>query len=268
MTAPFTACVLCYGDYPALAERALLSLLRNQDWFAEIRVGLNAVSSRTGRYVDDLHEAGQVSRVYEHAANVYKYPVMREMLYDPQHPITTPYLLWLDDDSSLGMVGATVLPALLAKLRQADLVGEEWHKGLEGRQREWLQRQWWYRQQPVAKSPSFITGGLWAARCESLYALNYPWPELRHRGGDVLLSVALRQQGRQIANYRYRGLLVNASMQGKNADSPRRGYNERPLGARPEDPDTSPPAGWSVTAPGGGPTATVSANPFPLADLL
>lgn len=215
----FTTCVLCYGDYPALARRCLSSLTPCREWLADVRVGANEISAATRQY---LAGVDLPLRLYDAPVNVYKYPLMRRMLYDA--PPTTEFVMWLDDDSYFLSGAAAWLPRALDAMRTCDLAGHIWtYRSLSADQLDWIPRQPWYTGKPVKPQPSFVTGGWWIARWAALQSLDYPWPALLHNGGDVMLSVALQQQG-----LRFRDLRGPVAVNKHR----RRGANQSPVGSR------------------------------------
>lgn len=242
MSAPsITVCVLIYGDHPELAHRCLTSILTACPELGAggIRVGLNEVGYRTSQYVDSLiqHKWLNSENVCRPALNIHKYPMMRRMFYDPKRPITTDYVMWFDDDSYIKDSMYSVQPSFLMQaVNQLEAAGPDvvlagsvykinWAAG----QREWVQDQPWYRGRELPASPTFCTGGWWLARMAALRELNYPWPELDHRGGDVMLSQALYQQGQRFLQYR-NGIAINADTEGRESKAPRRGFDQRPIG--------------------------------------
>lgn len=91
-----TICVLCYGPHPQLAKTCLSSILATiPPERLDLRIGLNEVHPDTFAYVKTL----PVTKIYANSLNRYKYPVMRDMFWDEQRPITTNYVVWFDDDT-------------------------------------------------------------------------------------------------------------------------------------------------------------------------
>ena len=244
----FTICVLLYGDHTNLGHRCLSSLARAcpDALPTNLRVGLNEVSSRTDKYVASLVENGWLleDNIWRSAENIHKYPMMRRMIYDPDRPVETPYVMWFDDDSYIkeDQVGATpdfltntlgaLDPcALDPQLKSAAyaMCGAVYTLPLEGRQKHWIEDQSWFGHKPVRNPARFATGGWWAAKYEMLKKFNYPWPELDHRGGDVMLGQLLDQQGITLTNFR-KGVAINADENGNESKAARRGFNQPPLG--------------------------------------
>lgn len=234
MRTPFTVLVLCYGDYPQLAHRCVSSILAARTFCVEpppVWVAMNACGEMTRKYIRELEAEGQLARVYESAINRHKYPVMRGMLRGADG-VQTQYTMWFDDDSyvyepcNFFAVAARTLQA-----GDADMLGEVWKMTLAGQQHAWIADQPWYTGKPVVprQQVRFITGGWWAARTGMLQTLNYPWPELDHRGGDVMLGEACRQNNYVQKHYSV-GVRINADEVGRPSKSKRRGFDSKPIG--------------------------------------
>ena len=230
----FTVCGLLYGDYPELARRLLTSwgLLASGD--CQFRLGLNAVSPETQAVVDEFVDGGILkdANIWRTSVNIHKYPLMRRMLY--YSPVETPAIMWFDDDSYV--LSKSVLDVSwhwLSRNRAeegASMVGAILYCRLGGKQSKWIADQpWSKRPVPARERVRFIVGGWWGMRTEVLYALNWPWPDLDHRGGDVMLGAAMSQQDYDIKNLP--GLVaINADESGKNHKAKRRGFNSPPIG--------------------------------------
>lgn len=236
--APFTIVVLAYGDHPELLERCLVSLQKYADWSLvdHLRIGLNAVSEQTRKVIHGLFDASSVRvQVFDQRTNVYKYPLMRRMLFDHSYPIRTPDVMWFDDDSFLTAPG--VLERCSDLLQTVDVVGRAYRlpNGLRGQQVEWIEKQQWYTGVPThlgqAEETWFPQGGWWATRMSVLWDNDWPSKELKHRGGDVMFGQVIRQ--RKLAWARESaGVAVNANEKGQHSRSPRRGFDEQPLGIK------------------------------------
>lgn len=236
-----TVCALTYGDHYELAHRCLQSILQACPELGAggLRVGLNDVGDHTAEYIDGLvqHKLLSPANVYRSAVNIHKYPMMRRMFYDEKNPITTPYVMWFDDDSFIvsDMIGKqpSFLERAVTALEQTGsavvMAGSAyvipWAQG----QREWVQDQPWYRGRELPQKPAFCTGGWWLAKMAALRSLNYPWPELDHRGGDVMLGQALYQQEWRFLAYRL-GVAINADADGRESKAQRRGFDQQPIG--------------------------------------
>lgn len=246
MTAPskFTIFALTYGDHTDLFYRCMTSILQTcrEAVPANIVVGLNEVSRRTHRYVDSLIEKKWIllENVHTSVNNIHKYPMMRRMFYGARaHTRPAPYFMWFDDDSFVKPEMKGAAPSFLTRVESAfasgppdahvAMVGAIYTQKLAGRQADWIRDQPWHKGQPVRDPARFATGGWWAARSEDLFALNYPWPALDHRGGDVMLGQCLDQQGWHVVNFRD-GVAINADKDGRESKAPRRGYDSAPIG--------------------------------------
>lgn len=243
----FTICVLLFGDHTVLGHRCLSSIIRacSAAVPAHLRVGLNAVSNRTERFVATLIESGFLleDHVWRSAANIHKYPMMRRMFYDKDRPIETPYVMWFDDDSFIKeeMVGAspsflqrvldTMDPPAGSKAAAAAMCGAIYTMGLMGSQQQFIEDQPWYRGKKIPHSVHFATGGWWTISTSALRQLDYPWPNLDHRGGDVMLGHSLVQNNLVLANFRD-GIAVNADGEGRESKAKRRGFDQTPIGVR------------------------------------
>jgi hypothetical protein len=242
----FTIFVLLYGNYPDLAARCLNSIVRACYALVPhgIRIGCNAISPATESYIKAMVKGGwlQEKNIYRSPQNLHKYPVMRQMFYDAQNPISTPFTMWFDDDSFIKTEMATAAPDFLTRVHKVMttaapgralpmICGSPYTLQLEGHQRQWVSQQFWYRGEPITTHIPFITGGWWTADTARLHAINYPFPELDHRGGDVMLGVCCQQQGWRIVKFRD-GLAINADAEGRESRSPRRGFDQAPIGVR------------------------------------
>jgi len=232
-----TICVLCYGDHADLAQRCLGSILetvpRNR---LDLRVGANACSAATLAYLKTL----PLTKLYEHAHNAYKYPVMREMFHDPACPILTPYVIWFDDDSH---AAHPRWPSLLAETivqnhshgvrlygaRKVHDLAMYMHDG--HRPELWFRTAPWHRGVPWSGPGSeaplaggtcihFASGGFWALGVEALQRGDIPDRRLRHRGGDITIGAQVKQAGFRCVSFSSKKELVRWS------DAPKRGYNE------------------------------------------
>lgn len=233
----FTVLILTYGDHQPLAQRCLKSIIASADWslIADVRIGCNAVTEATVAYLQDaqLNVQAPCWLVHERrGANVGKYPLMRRMLYDPEHPITTPYVMWFDDDSYIkpGQTSAWWRKMADAAIRH-DIIGKRYRIALNGNQRRAVTSQPWYtaRAWPLLPKPvSFCQGGWWAARYAELKRWNYPFPELYHNGGDVILGALSYQQMWRWYDTN-EGVAINADEHGLESRSKRRGLTTKPL---------------------------------------
>jgi len=242
MSCDFTICVLVYGDHAPLARRCLSSILTLPRQQFKLRIGLNAASDETQAYVGELITQGDVASraCYFSDENVYKYPMMRRMFYDPDNPLDTPYVMWFDDDSYVITEQAhrpnpnrvrPWLDAVRAKIADADMIGSLYTMNLGGNQAAWVRDQNWYNQKAVAdkRRVRFATGGWWTIRRELLEKHDWPPLALEHRGGDVMLGELCRQQDYRLEHFNH-GVAINADEHGRESEADRRGFNQDPVG--------------------------------------
>lgn len=232
----FSVGVLLYGDYPWLARRCLESLLPFTEMshkpVVDFRVGLNRVSTQTRQYA--LEWAERASKLWRAPVWLYepewtadmptfKYPVLRRMLYDS----SAERFMWFDDDSYREeLVEDAWWESLDTAMFWTEMVGAVYHRQFKPGQREWLESQPWCRFPPVARTEMrFVTGGWWVARPDVLKELDWPWPQLRHCGGDSMLGEALECFDCRIDDYRPH-VRINADEQGRESRSVRRGFSE------------------------------------------
>lgn len=241
----FTVCVLLYGDHVQLAARCLNSICRGASVVLPegLRIAMNAPGGATERFVNTLVEHGWVlpHNIYRSPENLHKYPMMRWMFNDERNPIETPYVMWFDDDSFIKdeMIGST--PGFLHSVadamehpspvdqRRPDMCGGVYTIKIVTNQQQWIEDQPWYGDQSISSTMRFITGGWWTARLPILKKFDYPFEELDHRGGDVMLGALCEQQGLKIKNYRH-GVAINADENGKESRASHRGFDQRPCG--------------------------------------
>jgi hypothetical protein len=233
-TTKFDLNLLCYGDYPRLADRLLDSIARSVPWRSvdRIRIGLNCVSDKTKEHAYQFgHFAPVRVSVYRERdnKNVLKYPLMRRMLYDPVRPVAAPHVVWFDDDSFV--TGGPRFWDELADLLRGDpgtppvaLAGSKYRPNYFWTPTEVaaIRTQPWYAGASLGDKPEFCTGGFWAAQYAFLKKHGYPFRELKHNGGDVLLGELCEQQRARVAQFRA-GVAINADESGRESRAGRRG---------------------------------------------
>jgi len=241
----FSVCALCYGDYPELSRRCLVSLAAASSVGAvllqDFRIGLNACSPGTFAVVSEA--AGEIAAagvpVYLYRseppeANACKYPLMRRMFWGGV-PLAS-RVMWFDDDSYLTGADREWWLRVSSLLDRYEIIGKRYLMPVQGRQWEWIQTQPWYN--PAVGLPrryrgrphfEFRQGAWWAARSDLLRRLNWPLPELRHNGGDSLLGEACRHIGASQGDFE-EGVRINADAAGRHSGAKRRGHHEPVLG--------------------------------------
>jgi hypothetical protein len=202
---------------------------------ADLRVALSQPSLATRGCVRQYAAQSQVPVLTVLTAdNPGKYPLMRELLYSPRLPPPAEGVMWFDDDSYL--LDAPVSSWWERRLSQvetadAGVVGQRWYRPLVGGQKAAIVEQPWYTgraldgevaslKRPGQRFYAFATGGWWAARRDFLAQWDYPFPALRHNGGDTALGWLVHQQYRRLVDDPW-GVAINQAA--------RRGLNTRPL---------------------------------------
>jgi hypothetical protein len=235
----FSTCVLCFGDYLLLAQRCLMGLFDAsavepdtsfKAFVSDIRIGLHAVGESSRMFIGRWTErASKYVPVlwYEPKGNLLKYPTMRRMFFDTQTPIEK-YIAWLDDDTYF-MRSATEIFAEVARELDngAYLVGQyRWYSPMSETYERFVKAQPWYKQAiPLyGRKFQFCIGGWWAGRRELATKYGYPQPELRHKGGDWILSLLCQSNGLLIKDC-CRGIMVNADESGRPNINWRRGLS-------------------------------------------
>lgn len=240
----FTVCVLTYGDYTHLAHRCLSSiaatLSEGSRNVGDFRVGMNEVSQETLELVENWAE--QVWSAYSiptylfhPSRNVFKYPLMRQMLHGRRWPRRR-YVMWFDDDSFL-LEQPDWWSRVDDAIATADMIGQtQWFRPLQGNQWEWIKLQPWFNPevglpQEVQGEPciQYVQGAWWVIRHVILEQFDWPIKELRHNGGDSMLGELIRHQGLRMAEFN-EGICPNASDDGVSTMAERRGYSEELLG--------------------------------------
>ena len=232
--ADLCVCVLFYGEDAVslpLAKRVLNEPMRKlAEHNVEFRFGFNSVGPATRAFVkESIAQVFHGASCVEPEQNIFKYPMMRRLFYD--QPLTAPVTMWFDDDSCLAPDCAVSawLPRVLKLLESYAMVGSLYRQRLLGNQAEWIRHQPWYTGKAVSPYIKFVTGGWWAIQTSVLQQFNWPIPQLRHRGGDVMLGALCEQQGLSVGHFRDK-VWINANAAGVESKSPRRGFDEKPIG--------------------------------------
>lgn len=249
MAKDITICVLLYGDHYKLAERCLQSLQNLPQARVDLRVAMNAVCDATAWLVQKYQQQGRISVAQAHVTNIHKYPAMRALLSATQ-PMLAPRVMWFDDDSYLvDGCNAEWLDEVIGELRHYPMIGSIYHMKFQGRQREWIKAQPWYmgKDPGLRDSTRFCTGGWWAIQTKVLRDLGYPWANLDHNGGDVMLGEAMYQADLSLRSFRH-GVHINADEIGRESKAPRRGFSQLPVGTETA-PAVPEPIGPVVSTP-------------------
>lgn len=235
-----TVCLLCYGPYTDLAKRCLDGILETlpRDRI-DLRIGTNEAAAATVEYL----KAQRPDRLYIHAENAKKYPVMREMFWDPAAPLRTRYLVWFDDDTWIvdPLWASRLCETIVANHKQGcRLYGAKLFHDLsiytrKGQQpQRWFQQASWYRgasfrvrgSERVAPNGScldFVSGWFWALGTDAIRAAGIPDERLNHNGGDITIGAQVTQAGFRIKEFNKGKTLVACPPKDHGG---RRGYSE------------------------------------------
>lgn len=237
----FTVFVLCYGPHTDIARRCLDSVIATvPEDRLDLRVALNECAPATIKYVAGL----PTTKVYKYPENKKKYPVMRDMFYDSKCPITTPYLVWLDDDTKV------VDPKWLIDLSQTIIANHPHGSRLYGpkfvhdlktyerrgsRPKDWFNRADWHTgrhmrirgrntEAPNGTVIEFAAGWCWALHVETMRKAQIPDVRLNHNGGDITIGEQVHQAGFKVKMWNRNKSLVFTPPREQGG---RRGYSEK-----------------------------------------
>lgn len=226
-----TAFILFYGgeEHYELHKRCLTSLLATTSpTRVDLRVGSNALNAKSLAMIEDYVQQGFITKHYRHESNDYKYPVMREMFYDPEHPITTKWVLWFDDDSICDVESSwlNILGIHISqhhKGKEAHMIGAKYTWTMNSKHKEIFASRPWYNARPWRQangqpSPNgnkiiFAAGGFWAITHEALVAADIPdlGTGLTHTGGDWQIGEQLYQAGYGLKQFNGKKQFVRTS---------------------------------------------------------
>lgn len=224
-----TVFILFYGDHHDLHKKCLTSLLATTDNSRiDLRVGSNALCKESIEMIEGYVDQGFITKHYYHEENKFKYPVMREMFFDPELPIETKWVLWFDDDST-----CDVEPAWLNILgnhivrhhhdKEAHMIGAKYTWNATEKVRNILSQRPWFTGRPWQKrngQPSengswiiFATGGFWAITHELIVAADIPdlGTGLTHTGGDWQIGCQVYQAGYNVKQFNGKKQFVRTS---------------------------------------------------------
>lgn len=221
-----TVFILFYGDYHQLHRRCLDTFLSTvPPDRIELRVASNAVCRSTRDYLDLLAERGDIAVHYRNDKNRFKYPVQRQLWHDPDRPIETKWLLWMDDDTVfdrrrdwLNELSRTIIANPDPTIGS---VGPRQVWTLVASQLQWMKEAAWWRGRPLQdaagkESPNgnkivFATGSFFALKVEAMRKAGIPDVRLEHNGGDYLNGAALWQAGYSVIDFSSQKGIVNWS---------------------------------------------------------
>lgn len=225
-------CALLFGNdrhCESLAERLLNAEFIELGKYADLRIGLNAVSDRTRSIVSGVVEKLPGTLVIDCPENIHKHPMMRR-LFDAR-ALDSPLTMWFDDDSCI-VPGTDIrawLPRIQRQLTTYAMVGSVYLHSYTGGQRDWVKTQPWYLGLEPGLCLQYIAGGWWTINTSALLSIDWPPANLKNRGGDVMLSEALRQRKLLIGHFRD-NVWISANSSGVESKAPRRGGGEVPAG--------------------------------------
>ena len=240
---PVTVCVLGYGDHASLLNRCVESIYANTDESKfKLRIALNEPSQATLKMAERFTGRPNFEKLYTATPQRFKYPMMREMFYDAEKPITTDWIMWFDDDSYVTKPDwMDKLEAVVTKTHKQTtpvapngnhMYGHIWYSHFKDNQEDWVKAASWYkgvpfpldyRKKPPMTKSDFCTGGFWLITKEAIQALNWPDVRLRHNGGDIMLGAAMHQGGFGLVQHYY-GVEISKA--------PRRGFAENHPGRK------------------------------------
>lgn len=223
-----TVCVLCYGNFPSLARTCLASLYnsKHSDRF-EIRVFANGCCQETVNYLQSL----PLKRLIISPINLFKAAACRALWHDEEYPITTPYVVWLDDDSfAVDLNWPTVLVnTIVANHPQgARLYGIKFIHDLRMYRQAghdpnaWFKQARWYRDRPWCVSGGtqptsngtvipFVSGGFLAISNQVIKEADIPDERLLHNGIDATIGAQVYQAGYSVKDFNRNKKFVHSS---------------------------------------------------------
>lgn len=220
-----TLFVLCYGEFHNLHRKCLQAIVNTPHFDRiELRVAGNELCLSSVQMIEEMVEKKQVFKFYNNRDNRKKYPVMREIFRDPQAPITTPWVLWFDDDTICDIDSEWLLK-LAETIRVCDskvgMIGPPYVYNLSAGQVKWIRSAKWYkgvqlrdksgRAVPNGKAVHFATGSLWAMRTECIEKCDIPDDRLGHNGGDWTIGEQIHQSGYTLVRWGSNKKIVNWS---------------------------------------------------------
>lgn len=225
----FTACLLLYGDDVSLHRRSLAALASmTPPERLELRVVANQLGAASQRLLGDYPAA----KVYWNHGGKLKFQAMREVFHDTEHPLTTPWVLWIDDvafpchpqwlqtlaslivsqnDGTVGMLGEKLSHVLVNQ---------------QGRDpRDWFRRGAWFRDRLFRNRQGteagngncvhYASANFFAVSRHAIQQCDLPDPRLRQSGGGIVIGEQLHQNGFQIKAFNIHGDFVRTSQPGR-----------------------------------------------------
>ena len=217
----FTVCVMCYGDHFDIAKKCLDSIVSTLPLqHLDLRVGLNAVCDQTLAYVQRMPG---LTASYHRPMNDKKYPLMRKMFNDPDHPITSEYIVWFDDDTQVVDVGmwSQLCQTIVANhAHGVRMLGSIFsHTLSKPTARSWYTRSRWWRNRylrvrgtqteaPNGDTIQFVGGWFWALATHTMREAAIPDERIGNNGGDICIGEQVHQMGYKIKQFNNNKSLV------------------------------------------------------------
>jgi hypothetical protein len=227
-----TICVLCYGNHYEMHQRCLDSIIRTVPLERlDLRVAANCVGQASLNYIRTL----PVTRTYHYRENAYKYPIMRDMLYDPDVPISTNYFAWFDDNCHIQHNNWLNLFArdVIQQPANVAMYGIKLYYTFDFERedpRPWLEAQSWHKGKhlrtrrggtaPNGDCSHFCADWFFLMKTDVLKKCLIPPDGAEQKGGDILIGEALYQHGYAIKTFNTAKSLVYQPLY---RDMPRRG---------------------------------------------
>lgn len=232
-----TVFVLCYGDHYRIAHRCLSSIVNTlPPHRLDLRVAGNECCQKTIEYVESL----KPTKTYFTPKPRRKYPAMREMFFDQDCPIQTPYIVWFDDDTwtqNAKWAQNLVQTIITNDKNKVGLYGWKMLSSLrigKGKDdRKWFEQAKWFRGSmfqnkrggaaPNGDKIFFVPGYFWALKTKLIYEQDIPDVRLNHNGGDITIGCQVYQGGYKIRDFNKNKTQVSCPPKEKGG---RRGYRE------------------------------------------
>lgn len=239
-TQKVTVGVCLYGDFTPMHQQCLSSILATVPKnLLDLRLACNQVSAKTMEYVKGLDAI-----LYIDEGARRKYPAMREMFHDPEHPIDTEWLFWFDDDSYVRGNAGDWLKQFWRTLDEWKEKNPDKKPGLAGIPMwyriptnlgmdcvSWFRSASWYAGKcfqdynrtaaPRCDGIWFVHGGFWAMNTQAMLDADVPCARLNHNGGDITIGEQIHQAGYEIVPFNKNKELINTSAKD------RRGFREQ-----------------------------------------
>lgn len=207
-----TILAFCQGDEIELHKRCLDSIVKTVPLpRLDLRVAANRVSIASMAYLRTL----PVTKLYVYPSFKPKYPVMRDMLYDYEQPITTNYFAWFDDTSYVNHANWLNILAqtIVAQPANVGMYGLKMYYVFDFKKedpRDWLAQQPWHRGRPLrtktgvpapnGSASHFCADWFFAMRTDIARACDMP-PAGLYAGGELVLGEQLYQHGYVLKNF-------------------------------------------------------------------